>query len=102
MSIILIGRETLPRLDLGGQVNTLQNTMAHISREEYVKHMAKSLSLPPAVIELIIGPRPDGDDRDGGWKVIRMVTVADLQPYGLADRLTSAGMRTILRTLVED
>jgi len=76
--------------------------MARISREEYVKHMAKSLSLPPEVIEQIIGPRPEGDDRDGGWKVIRMVTVADLQPYGLESRLTSAGMRTIFRTLVED
>jgi hypothetical protein len=64
--------------------------------------MAKSLSLPPALIEQIIAPRPEGDDRDGGWKVIRMVTVADLQPYGLEGRLTSAGMRTILRTIVED
>jgi hypothetical protein len=76
--------------------------MARISREEYVKHMASSLDLPPAVIELIIGPRPAGDDRDGGWKVIRTPTVGDLQPYGLEGRLTSAGWRTILRSITED
>jgi hypothetical protein len=83
-------------------VNTLQNTMARISREAYVQHMASSLNLPPAVIEQIIGPRPAGDDRDGGWKVIRMLTVADLQPYGLEGRLTASGWRTILRSIVED
>jgi len=76
--------------------------MARISREEYVQHMASSLNLPPAVIEQIIGPRPPGDDRDGGWKVIRMLTVADLQPYGLEGRLTAAGWRTVLRSIVED
>lgn len=64
--------------------------------------MAKSLDLPPAVIEKIIGPRQDGDERDGGWKVIRMPSVADLQPYGLESRLTSAGWRTILRSITED
>lgn len=76
--------------------------MARISREEYIQHMAKSLDLPPTVIEKIIGPRPAGDDKDGGWKVIRMPTVIDLKPHGLEDRLSSAGWRTILRSIIED
>jgi len=60
--------------------------MARISREEYIQHMAKSLDLPPGVIEKIIAPRKAGDDKDGGWKIVRMPTVADLKPYGLEDR----------------
>ena len=64
--------------------------------------MAQSLNLPPEVIEKLVAPRPVGDDKDGGWKIARMVTVADLKPYGLEDRLTSAGWRTILRSIVED
>ncbi len=76
--------------------------MARISKEDYIRHMSNSLNLPPAVITLIIGPRPAGEDKDGGWKVIRMPTVADLQPYGLADRLVASGWRTILRSIIED
>ncbi len=76
--------------------------MARISREEYIQHMATSLDLPPGVIEKIIAPRRAGDDRDGGWRIARMVTIADLQPYGLEVRLTSAGWRTILHSLIED
>lgn len=64
--------------------------------------MAASLNLPPEVIEKLTAPRAEGDDRDGGWKIARMVTVADLKPYGLEDRLVSAGWRTILRSIVED
>jgi hypothetical protein len=76
--------------------------MARISREEYMQHMAKSLDLPLDVIEKITAPRKEGDDKDGGWKITRMVTVADLQPYGLEGRLTSAGWRTVLRSIIED
>lgn len=76
--------------------------MARISKEEYVLHMAKSLDLPPAVIEKIIAPRTKGDEQDGGWKVVRMPSVADLKPFGLDDRLASAGWRTILRSIIED
>ena len=76
--------------------------MARISKEEYVLHMAKSLDLPPTVIEKIIAPRAKGDEKDGGWKIVRMLSVADLQPYGLEDRLASAGWRTILRSIIED
>lgn len=76
--------------------------MPRVSREEYVRHMAHSLDLPPEVIEQIIAPRPPGDERDGGWKVVRAVTVADLKPYGLESRLTAAGWRTIFRSLLED
>ncbi len=76
--------------------------MVQISREEYVRYMAKSLDLPPAVIDNIIAPRREGDDKDGGWKIVKMVTVADLQPYGLESRLAASGWRTVLRSLVED
>jgi hypothetical protein len=76
--------------------------MARLSKEEYVQHMAKSLDLPPAVIEKIVAPREAGNDRDGGWKVVRMVTIADLQPYGLEERLTAPGSRTIFQSIVED
>lgn len=64
--------------------------------------MANSLDLPPGVIEKIVAPRQAGDDQDGGWKIAKMVTIADLQPYGLEARLTSAGWRTILRSIMED
>jgi hypothetical protein len=64
--------------------------------------MANSLDLPPGVIEKIIAPRGEGNEKDGGWKVARMVTIADLQPYGLEDRLASSGWRTILRSIIED
>ena len=64
--------------------------------------MAASLSLPSEVIEKLAAPRAEGDDKDGGWKIARMVTVADLEPYGLEGRLTSAGWRTILRSIIED
>ena len=76
--------------------------MPRISKEEYVRHMAQSLNLPPEVIEKIVAPRAEGDDRDGGWKIVRMVTDADLEPYGLENRLVSAGWRTILRSIIED
>jgi hypothetical protein len=76
--------------------------MGRISKEEYVQHMAKSLDLPPEVIEKLAAPRRAGDDKDGGWKIARMVTVADLEPYGLEGRLTSAGWRTVLKSIVED
>jgi len=76
--------------------------MARISKEEYVRHMAKSLDLPPEVIEKITVSRAQGDEKDGGWKIVRMLSVADLQPYGLEGRLTSAGWRTILRSIIED
>jgi hypothetical protein len=76
--------------------------MPRTSKAEYVRHMAQSLNLPPEVIEKLVAPRAEGDDKDGGWKIVRMVTVADLEPYGLESRLTSAGWRTILRSIVED
>ncbi len=76
--------------------------MSLLSKEEYVQHLAKSLSLPPGVIENIVARREEGDERDGGWKVVRMITVADLQPYGLEDRLTAPGWRSILRSIVEE
>jgi hypothetical protein len=76
--------------------------MAHISKEEYVQYMAKSLSLPPGLIENIIAPRRAGDERDGGWKIVRMPTLADLELHGLESRFASAGWRTIMRSLVED
>jgi hypothetical protein len=78
------------------------HNMARISREEYIQHMAKSLDLPPEVIEKIIAPREAGDDKDGGWKIVRMPTIADLKPYGLEGRLTASGWRTILRSIIED
>ena len=76
--------------------------MSRTSKEEYIHHMAQSLDLPPEVIEKLTAPRAEGDDRDGGWKIVRMVTVADLKPYGLEDRLAAPGARTILRSIVED
>lgn len=76
--------------------------MARISKEEYIQRLAKSLDLPADVIEKITAPRREGDDKDGGWRIARMVTVADLQPYGLESRLTAAGWRTILRSIIED
>jgi hypothetical protein len=76
--------------------------MPRISKEEYIRHMAKSLDLPPEVIEKVAAPRAEGDDKDGGWKIARMITVADLKPYGLEGRLASAGWRTILRSIIED
>ena len=76
--------------------------MTHISKEEYVQYMAKSLSLPPGLIEKIIAPRRAGDDKDGGWKIVRMPTLADLEAYGLESRFASAGWRTIMRSLLED
>ena len=76
--------------------------MARISREEYIQHMAHSLDLPPEVIEKIIAPRKEGEEKDGGWKVERMVTIADLKPYGLEERLVAPGWRTILRSIIED
>lgn len=76
--------------------------MPRTSKEEYIRHIAQSLNLPPEVIEKLVAPRAEGDDRDGGWKIFRMVTVADLQPYGLEGRLAAPGARTILRSIVED
>lgn len=87
---------------MGSSESTVHNIMPRTSKEEYVRHMAQSLNLPPEVIEKLAAPRAEGDDRDGGWKIVRMVTVADLKPYGLEGRLTSAGWRTILRSIVED
>jgi hypothetical protein len=76
--------------------------MPHTNKEEYIRHMAQSLNLPPEVIEKLAAPRAEGDDRDGGWKIARMVTIADLKPYGLEDRLAAPGWRTILRSIIED
>ncbi|MBI3247842.1 MAG: hypothetical protein HYZ50_15165 [Deltaproteobacteria bacterium] len=76
--------------------------MARIGREEYIRYMAKSLDLPPGVIEKIVAPRREGDDKDGGWRIARMVTLVDLQPYGLGERLTASGWRTILSSIIED
>ncbi len=76
--------------------------MARISKEEYVQYMANSLSLPLEVIEKIIAPRAPGDDKDGGWKIVKMPTTADLEQYGLESRFASAGWRTIMRSLIED
>jgi hypothetical protein len=76
--------------------------MPRISKEEYVRNIAQSLNLPPALIEKITVQRPEGDERDGGWKIARTITVADLEPYGLADRLAAPGARTVFRSIVED
>ncbi|MBI3757229.1 MAG: hypothetical protein HY267_04560 [Deltaproteobacteria bacterium] len=76
--------------------------MAHISKEEYVQYMANSLSLPPGLIEKILAPRRAGDEKDGGWKIVKMPTLADLESYGLESRFASAGWRTIMRSLLED
>lgn len=76
--------------------------MPSTSKAEYIRHMAQSLDLPPEVIEKIVAPRTEKDGKDGGWKIIRMVTVADLKPYGLEDRLAAPGWRTILRSIMED
>lgn len=76
--------------------------MPRTSKEEYIRYIAQSLNLPPEVIEKLVAPRAEGDDRDGGWKIARMVTVADLKPYGLENRLAAPGARTILRSIVED
>jgi hypothetical protein len=76
--------------------------MPRTSKEEYVRRIAQSLNLPPELIEKLTAPRPEGDDRDGGWKIARMITVADLDRYGLADRLAAPGARTVLRSIVED
>jgi hypothetical protein len=64
--------------------------------------MAQSLNLPSEVVEKLVAPRAEGDERDGGWKITRRVTVADLKPYGLEDRLAAPGARTILQSIVED
>ena len=76
--------------------------MPHTSKEEYIRYMAQSLNLPPEVIAKLVAPRAEGDERDGGWKIARRVTVADLEPYGLEDRLAAPGARTILQSIVED
>ena len=76
--------------------------MAHISKEEYVHYMANSLSLPLGIIEKIAAPRQAGDEKDGGWRIARMPTIADLELYGLESRFASAGWRTIMRSLLED
>jgi hypothetical protein len=76
--------------------------MARTSKEEFVLRIAKSLDLPVAVVEKLVVRRDEGDEKDGGWKIARMPSVADLQPYGLEGRLTAAGWRTILRSIVED
>lgn len=76
--------------------------MARISREEYIQHMSHSLDLPSEVIEKIIAPRREGEEKDGGWRIARMVTIADLKPHGMEDRLASSGWRTILRSIIED
>ena len=87
---------------MGSSESTVNGIMPRTSKEEYIRHMAQSLNLPPEVIEKLVAPRAERDDRDGGWKIIRMVTVADLKPYGLEDRLAAPGWRTILRSIIED
>jgi len=87
---------------MGSSESTVNGTMPRTSKEEYIRHMAQSLNLPPEVIEKLAAPRAEGNDKDGGWKIVRMVTVADLKPYGLEDRLAAPGWRTILRSIIED
>lgn len=76
--------------------------MARITKDAFVQQIARNLDLPPTLVDRMTDPRPDGDDRDGGWKLVRMPWLEELQEFGLESRFASAGWRTALRALIED
>ena len=76
--------------------------MASMSKEEFVRHVAQNLDLPPALVERMTEPRVEGDERNGGWKLVRMPWPEELKEYGLEGRFASTGWRTALRALLED
>jgi hypothetical protein len=76
--------------------------MARISKETFVQQIAKNLDLPVPLVEKMTEPRPPGDDRNGGWKIVRMPWLEELKEYGLENRFAVAGWRTALRSIVED
>jgi hypothetical protein len=76
--------------------------MARISKEAFVQKIAKNLDLPVPLVEKMTESRAPGDERDGGWKIVRMPWLEELKEYGLEERFASAGWRTALRSIVED
>jgi len=76
--------------------------MPRISKDDFVRQIARNLDLPPLLVERMTEPRPAGDDRNGGWKLTRMPWLEELKEFGLEERFASAGWRTALRACLED
>lgn len=76
--------------------------MPHISKDEFVRQVARNLDLPIPLIERMTDPRPAGDDRNGGWKLTRMPWPEELKEFNLEGRFASAGWRTALKAALED
>ena len=99
MPYTLSTREALPCLPL---CVTHLGKMSRISKDEFVRQIARNLDLPIPLVERMTDPRAAGDDRNGGWKLTRMPWPEELQEFGLEGRFASAGWRTALRAVIED
>lgn len=73
-----------------------------MTKEDFVRQIARSLDLPEALVERLTESRAAHDKRGAGWKVVRMPSIEELRAYGLEDRFASAGWRTALRSIIED
>lgn len=87
---------------LHSQLYVTQQRMSRISKDEFVQQIARNLDLPIPLVQRMTEPRPEGDDRNGGWKLTRMPWLEELQEFGLEERFASAGWRTALRAILED
>lgn len=76
--------------------------MPHISKDEFVRKIARNLDLPILLVERMTESRQADDDRNGGWKLTRMPWPEELQEFGLEERFASSGWRTALRAILED
>ena len=76
--------------------------MDRITKEAFIRRVAKSLDLPVPLVEKMTEPRAQGDERGEGWKVVRMPWPEELKEYGLEGRFASAGWRTALRSIIEE
>jgi hypothetical protein len=73
-----------------------------MSKEAFIQQIARNLDLPPALVDRMTEPRPASDDRNGGWKLVRMPWLEELKEFNLEERFASSGWRTALRSIIED
>ncbi len=76
--------------------------MSRVSKEEFVRHIARSLDLPVALVERLTEPCPEEGEEGDGWKLVRMPWLEELKEFGLEGRFASAGWRTALRALLKE
>jgi hypothetical protein len=73
-----------------------------MTKEDFVRQIAKNLDLPEALIERMTEPRPATATREAGWKIVRLPWPEELRMFGLEERFAAVGWRTALRSIIED